>query len=320
MRDPHGRVGGVDGLAARARRALDVDPEVAGLVDLHLDLVHLGQDDDGRSARVDAAAGLRRRDALHAMDAALELEPAVGAVAGDLEDRLLDAADAGLVEAHEVRVEPVLQGIPGVHPQELGREQRRLLAAGAGPDLHDDVAVVVGIARDERDLEILDEPRLPGLELRDLVAGHRLHLLVRLGVEHVAGAGQLLADVAQLPVRGDDRLQAGQLPPQPAQLVGIREHLGRSQLAADLVVLAREARELGVETGVGHGGPGPPVSRRWGDRWRRARWPHPLPLPRRSRRPPAPALRGPQPPSHRAWASARGPGPGHPRGWGRRRP
>jgi len=28
------------------------------------------------------------------VDAALELEPAVGPVAGDLEDRLLDAADA----------------------------------------------------------------------------------------------------------------------------------------------------------------------------------------------------------------------------------
>ena len=103
-------------------------------------------------------------------------------------------------------------GIAGVHPQELGREQRRLLAAGARPDLHDDVAVVVGIARDERDLEVLDELRLPGLQLRDLVAGHRLHLLVRLGVQHVEGAGELLADVAQLPVRGDDGLQAGRAP------------------------------------------------------------------------------------------------------------
>ena len=93
-------------------RALDVDPEVPRLVDLHLDLVHLGQDDDRGGAGVDAAAGLRGRDALHAMDAALELEPAVGAIAGDLEDRLLDAADAGLVEAHEVRVEPVLLRVP----------------------------------------------------------------------------------------------------------------------------------------------------------------------------------------------------------------
>ena len=89
-----------------------------------------------------------------------------------------------------------------------------------------------------------------GLELRDLVAGHRLHLLVRLRVAHVAGAGQLLADVAQLPVRGDDRLQARQLPAQPAQLVGIGEDLGRAELAADLVVLAGEAGELGVEAGV----------------------------------------------------------------------
>ena len=91
MRDPDRGVGRVDRLAARPGAALDVDPEVLLLVDVDLDLVGLGQHDDRRGARVDAAARLRRRDALDAVDAALELEPAVGAVAGDLEDRLLDA-------------------------------------------------------------------------------------------------------------------------------------------------------------------------------------------------------------------------------------
>ena len=81
-------------LAARARRALDVDPEVLLLVDVDLDLVGLGHDDDRRRRRVDPPARLRRRDALDAVDAALELEAAVGAVAVDLDDRLLDAVDA----------------------------------------------------------------------------------------------------------------------------------------------------------------------------------------------------------------------------------
>ena len=104
VRDPDGGVGRVDGLAAGAGRALDVDAQVALLVDLDLDLVDLGQDDDGRGRGVDAPRRLGRRDALDAVDAALELEPAVRAVAVDLDDRLLDPADAGLVEAQELGV------------------------------------------------------------------------------------------------------------------------------------------------------------------------------------------------------------------------
>ena len=99
---------------------------------------------------------LGRRDALDAMDAALELEAAVGAVAVDLDDRLLDAADAGLVEAQDLRREAVPLGVAQVHPEQLAGEQRGLLAAGAGPDLDDHVAVVVGVARQQQDLEVLE--------------------------------------------------------------------------------------------------------------------------------------------------------------------
>ena len=60
------------------------------LVDLDLDLVGLGQDHDRGGRGVDPAARLGRRDALDAMDAALELEAAVGPVAADLDDGFLD--------------------------------------------------------------------------------------------------------------------------------------------------------------------------------------------------------------------------------------
>ena len=42
-------------------------------------------------------------------------------------------------------------GVADVHAEQLGREERRLLAAGAGADLDDDVAVVVGVARQQLD-------------------------------------------------------------------------------------------------------------------------------------------------------------------------
>ena len=96
VRDAHRGVGGVDALAARPGRTLDVDAQVALLVDLDLDLVRLGQHGHRRGRGMDAAARLGLRDALHAMDATLVLETAPGAVGADLEDDLAQAADAGI--------------------------------------------------------------------------------------------------------------------------------------------------------------------------------------------------------------------------------
>ncbi len=100
-----------------------------------LDLVGLGQDDDRRGRGVDPARRLGRRDALDAVDAALELEAAVGAVAVDLDDRLLDAADAGLVEAQHLGREAVALGVAHVHPvgarRRTGRPPRRRRRPGS---------------------------------------------------------------------------------------------------------------------------------------------------------------------------------------------
>ena len=68
-------------------------------------------------------------------------------------------------------------------------------------------------------------------------------------VAQLAGAGQLRADLDELAVRGDDGLQAGELAAQAAELRRVGQDLGRAQLGADVVVLAREILELGVEAG-----------------------------------------------------------------------
>ena len=70
----------------------------------------------------------------------------------------------------------VALGVAGVHAEEVGREEGRLLAAGAGADLDDDVAVVVGILGQELDAQILHQPGLLGLVLGDELAGHLLEL------------------------------------------------------------------------------------------------------------------------------------------------
>ena len=52
-----------------------------------------------------------------------------------------------------------LLGVAQVHPQQVAGEQGRLLAALPGLDLEDDVAVVVGVARDEQPAQRAPRPR-----------------------------------------------------------------------------------------------------------------------------------------------------------------
>ena len=51
------------------------------------------------------------------------------------------------LQAQDLGREAVPLGVAQVHPQELGREEGGLVAAGAGADLQDDVALVVRVAR-----------------------------------------------------------------------------------------------------------------------------------------------------------------------------
>ena len=206
--DPDRGVGRVDRLPARARGALDIDPKVALLVDLDLDLVDLWQHDDRDRGRVDPPRRLGRRDALDAMDAALELEPAVRSVAVDLEDRLLDPADPCLVHAQDLGRESVALGITDVHPVELGGKQGSLVATGAAAELHDHVAPVVRVARQEQHLQLLDETRLVGLEPDDLLARHRAQLVIRIGtVTEFASAGKFSPRRLEPTERLHDRLE-----------------------------------------------------------------------------------------------------------------
>src|SRR5437763_1906020 len=71
--DPHGRVGGVHALATVATRSVQVDLQI--LVVYHeVGLLRFGEDGDGRGRRVNAALGLGRGHALHALHTGLELE------------------------------------------------------------------------------------------------------------------------------------------------------------------------------------------------------------------------------------------------------
>ena len=78
-------------LTARTRRAVDIDLQIL-VLDLHVHFVRLGQHCHRRRAGVDAPAAFGHRHALHAVDAAFELQPGKHAIAGHLRDDFLEAA------------------------------------------------------------------------------------------------------------------------------------------------------------------------------------------------------------------------------------
>ena len=133
MGDADSGVGGVDTLTALAGRAIDVDAEI-GFVDLHfLDLVGLRIHENAGRGGMHASLRFGDRHPLHAMDATLELQPrpdAVERILGlDRQRRVLVATQVRDVRVENLDSPAAAFGVADVHPRQVGREERRLLAA-----------------------------------------------------------------------------------------------------------------------------------------------------------------------------------------------
>src|SRR5438093_50132 len=126
------------------------------------------------------------------MDATLELQPAPGAATVDEQDRVLDSAYAGDAGVDDLDPPPLTLGVLRVHADQLRREERGLVAPGAGADLEEDILLVIRITREQEALELLLERRLAAGELVDL----RLRQLRQLAV---AALGQDVARLADPP-------------------------------------------------------------------------------------------------------------------------
>jgi hypothetical protein len=131
---------------------------------------------DGCRRGVDTARSLGRRHALHAVHARFELEPREHAAARDGGDRLLVAADAGVGELEDLEAPAMLGGVALVHAEEIGGEQRRLVAAGAGADLEDGVLLVGRVLGQQHALHRALQLRQALLERSSLFLGHRPHV------------------------------------------------------------------------------------------------------------------------------------------------
>jgi hypothetical protein len=201
---------------------------------------------------MDAALRLRHRHTLHAVNAALELQPRVDALAR--RGRAAGLHRHGdVLEAAEVALGPVQQlgppapplGVAQVHAQQITGEQRGLLAALPRLDLEDDVAVVVGVARHEEAAQ-----PVAGVFVRLLQRGQLGGEVGVLGGEFagrrgVTGGGQQRAvgvdDLAELGVPAPDR--------PGARGVGVQAGVGEGALEVGVLgqQWPRGLRQRGVE-------------------------------------------------------------------------
>jgi hypothetical protein len=145
--DADRRVCRVDALAAGTRGAHHIDAEIFFLVDVDLDLVGFRHHHDGDRRGVNPAGGFGRGHPLHAMHSAFVLEAGIGALAVDAGDDFFDAAEAGIRQAERFNLPSMAFGVAAVEPEQFGREERGLGAAGPGANFQDDVFFVERITR-----------------------------------------------------------------------------------------------------------------------------------------------------------------------------
>src|SRR5690625_2759854 len=96
---------------------------------------------------MNATLGFGLWNPLYPVNAAFELEPAVGPLAMHHEDDLFEATKLGRRLAEKLRAPSLLLGVPGVHAEQIGRKVGRLIAPGPCPDLDDDILLIGRILR-----------------------------------------------------------------------------------------------------------------------------------------------------------------------------
>jgi hypothetical protein len=129
----------------------------------------------------------------------------------------------------------VLLGEAHVHAEDLGDEERGLVAAGAGAQLEDDVLFVVGVLGQEHDFELLLDRCEAGFECGELGLGHLADGWIGIG-EHGAGVGYAVFDLAVLAELLDNGFEVAVLFGDGLELLLVVDQGGVGELAAEVFV------------------------------------------------------------------------------------
>ena len=103
---------------------------------------------------MNAALGLGGGHSLDAMAAGFEFELGVGALPDHARDDLLVPAGIARRLRYHLHLPALAFRVARVHAKEVAREERRLIPAGPGADLEEDVALIVGVLRQEQLLQL----------------------------------------------------------------------------------------------------------------------------------------------------------------------
>jgi hypothetical protein len=180
---------------------------------------------------VDAALGFGFRHALHAVAAGLELQPRIGAVAGQPADDFAVAAELGFAGRQNLDLPALALGVARIHAEEVAGEQRRLVAAGAGADFEQRCArrwgpwaAAASAARFRVRAGAPWQRRFP--LRRSRAFRDRPHRL---------GFGQIVFGLAEGVELDGHRLDLGAFARQLAELLHVVGRIGRRQHAVDFV-------------------------------------------------------------------------------------
>ncbi len=142
-----------------------------------------------------------------------------------------------------------------VHLEQIAGPQGGLLPAGARADLEEDVLPVVGILRDQGELEPGAKRRRGGIGPLGLVLQVGRHLPIAVGRGQLSRLCRLLLRIPVGTVGLDDLAQLGEGPPEIAETIGIGRHAGRGHLGLHVLEASFDLPQAGVEVaGVLGGG------------------------------------------------------------------
>ncbi len=176
------------------------------------------------------------------MHAQFEFELGEGAAAADFGDDLLVASHGAFARGDHLDLPALVRGIALVHAEEIAGKERGLVAAGAGADLEDDVALVHRVLGQQRQLDLSFERRALLLEFRPLGERHRAHFGVGCGIRNERIEALDLGDDAAIVLhRPDDRSELGEFARELD--VGLGRHRVR-ELAFDRLVAGDERVEF----------------------------------------------------------------------------
>src|SRR5512132_237357 len=222
MGDPHGRVGRVDPLSARAAGAIHVDAKVL-LVDLELlglRLVQRGDHVERREGRVAPLLCIERADPDEPVASALGREQPVRVRPVHGEGGRLDPGLVPVMHLVYLDLEALLLRPPCVHPKEHVGPIHRLRPAGPRLDRGDRIVRVVRTGQERCELHLLEIDLERGEGLFQLVlevgiGGSAQELVDRGGVTESALQGIVAVDLSGQPRElGRDLLPVGGIVPE----------------------------------------------------------------------------------------------------------